>query len=953
MATLIARVVRRLGASVVAGCLAAAVVAPAPAQDPASPTPLAQPALTPQPVQIPDREIQVAADAFTRDATTPAWVQPHAIPQSKVNGNATLELLDTQWMVGSPTRGYQRRAVRINDATALTNVGRVSIPFIPAYQKVVLHTLQVRRDGAVLDRLASVQVRFLQRETALEQNLYSGIVTASILVDDLRVGDVLEVAFSLIGTNPVFGSRYSAAEGWDTPIPIGYRRVVLNAPVDRDIAWRFHGDLTKDFPTPSERREAGLRSLTFEGRDLAATTVEPNAPAGFSQLRWLQFSEYASWNDVASWAATLFDVHEAPNAERAALVATWSKLPTAEARAVAALEFVQSQIRYFSVSLGTSSHRPAAPNTVLARRYGDCKDKSLLLVTLLDDLGIKSVPVLARLGNRTGFDDWLPTPLAFDHAIVAADVDGVTWYLDSTRLGQHGHLATMGQAHDGSQVLAATATTTALHQIDVPNRDALTLDSISEKFVFKSLDGDAEFDYMQTVHGVGAEIVRSAVGASSKERLEAVAIADVQRRYAASALIDGVKIDDDRENNAVTIRYRATLTKPAQRVGNAWRINYRPDNILRTFALPSEATRRAPIAARYPITVRYRAEIDLPEAVSGTATPSTFSTADRYLVANSETTFRGNRATAEASMRALVDRVDAKDLRMYREDLLRFQRAFPGTLVVADADIKGAGVLGIGLAGLGATVKRRQDELVQQLTKTIDAGQLAKPDLAIAYCQRGLARVALEQRDAALADADAVMSADPDKADSLACRGVIRMSLGNNDDAANDLTQAIVLGSTAATVYDWRGRARFGQGRYVDAAQDFAKSGTLDRSGRLSNYSDLWQAIALLRAKRPLPDDLVKRAAADPRGAWPRPVLAMLAGVITPAELQAITVAKAGDEAAIDATEGNFYLGEKLLADGDRDGARTAFNAARAPGVVTFAEYQAAGIELRALDAAR
>ena len=69
-------------------------------------------------------------------------------------------------------------------------------------------------------------------------------------------------------------------------------------------------------------------------------------------------------------------------------------LPSNEERVVAALEFVQSEIRYFSVSLGENSHRPASPDIVLKRRYGDCKDKSLLLMTLLDELKIPSKVVL-------------------------------------------------------------------------------------------------------------------------------------------------------------------------------------------------------------------------------------------------------------------------------------------------------------------------------------------------------------------------------------------------------------------------------------------------------------------------------------------------------------------------------------------------------------------------------
>ena len=35
-----------------------------------------------------------------------------------------------------------------------------------------------------------------------------------------------------------------------------------------------------------------------------------------------------------------------------------------------------------NMELGVSSHRPGDPNQVLRRRFGDCKDKVLLLVTM-------------------------------------------------------------------------------------------------------------------------------------------------------------------------------------------------------------------------------------------------------------------------------------------------------------------------------------------------------------------------------------------------------------------------------------------------------------------------------------------------------------------------------------------------------------------------------------------
>ncbi|GAB4122006.1 MAG: hypothetical protein Fur0014_21510 [Rubrivivax sp.] len=54
-------------------------------------------------------------------------------------------------------------------------------------------------------------------------------------------------------------------------------------------------------------------------------------------------------------------------------------LPTPEARASPALQWVQGEIRYWSVALGEGSHRPALPAEVVQHRWGDCKDKTLPL----------------------------------------------------------------------------------------------------------------------------------------------------------------------------------------------------------------------------------------------------------------------------------------------------------------------------------------------------------------------------------------------------------------------------------------------------------------------------------------------------------------------------------------------------------------------------------------------
>jgi lipoprotein NlpI len=940
----------------VRACIALACLCPlvATAQGLPQPSPAA-PAANPTaatPIRA-DREVEIAADAFAKDPATPKWVEPHAIVDSKAAGPVVVELGDTQVMIGERTVTYAHRAIKINDQVALTPLGRLPLLFIPDYQRLVLHTFQLIRDGVVLDRLADAKVRFLQQETGLSNYMYSGIVTASILIDDLRVGDTLEVAYSLIGTNPVFGNRFGAAENWDQPLPTAYRRVIVNAPVDRPVRWRFHGDLSTKFPAPTEHIHNGIRTLTFDEHDVVAIPQEPGVPQGFNTYRWLQLSEYDSWQSVATWAAGLFEVHEeAPSPERRALVATLMAMPTVEERIVGALEFVQSQVRYFSVSLGTSSHQPTAPNIVMTRRYGDCKDKSLLLFTLLKDMGIPSTPVLARLGNRSGFDDWLPTPLAFDHVIVAVDVDGAHYFLDSTRLGQHGKLARMGQAHDGAQVLPAATVGGMLTRIVVPNRDELVRDDRTESLVVEKLDGDGVLTATETLTGVGAENLRVGFGAVTKERYDTGVTSDMEKRYAGAKLLEPVRIDDDREDNRFKITARFTLPKPVTHANGQYRVVFRADNLARIFTVPQEAKRRAPIVLRFPVTATYRFDATFPDEVAVTLDPRAESVDSRYFKSTASRSFLGNHSESAIEIRTLSDRVAAADLQLLKDDLQKFARTYPSGVLVADSEIKKPVFLGLGKKDFATSLKDRQEDLVKRVSTTITGGKLTGADLARAYCTRAYAYAALGKGDDALKDGDHAIEAEADNAASLLCRATLRTQFKQFDGAIEDASQAIVFGSDTGRPWQIRGQARFYQGRYAEAAADFAKAATMDHDDRVNVMHDLWRALSYRRMKKPLPDDLQKRAAEAPRGDWPRPVLAMFADRLTPDEVTTLAASKSGDEASMIGTEADFYIGEFYLTNDDATKARESFTAARARGVIIYIEYGAAAIELDRLGAA-
>jgi hypothetical protein len=87
--------------------------------------------------------------------------------------------------------------------------------------------------------------------------------------------------------------------------------------------------------------------------------------------------------------------------------------------------FARQDVRYVAVEVGIGGYRPAAPEDTLTRRWGDCKDKSVLLVDLLAAAGIEAYPALIRLAPKGRVDADFPSPDEFNHVVVAVPVTGL------------------------------------------------------------------------------------------------------------------------------------------------------------------------------------------------------------------------------------------------------------------------------------------------------------------------------------------------------------------------------------------------------------------------------------------------------------------------------------------------------------------------------------------------
>ena len=115
-------------------------------------------------------------------------------------------------------------------------------------------------------------------------------------------------------------------------------------------------------------------------------------------------------------------------------------------------------------------------------------------------------------------------------------------------------------------------------------------------------------------------------------------------------------------------------------------------------------------------------------------------------------------------------------------------------------------------------------ENVNEKISYYDRAIQLKPDLAVAYFNRGNAKRRLGQREDAIADFDKAIHHKPDFAEAYSHRGNVKRRLGRHEDAITDYDKAIQLNPDFAEAYANRGISKSSLERHEDAITDYDKA---------------------------------------------------------------------------------------------------------------------------------
>ncbi len=556
-------------------------------------------------------QLQVSA---LKTGTPPAWVEwtePEAMsvvgPGHEPEGQV-LALFDTQVNVDR----VETFVHMVKDITAEAGVrsgANLEFTWDPSYQELIVHQVTIHRGRELWERLDPAKFRVIQQEADLDRQIYNGCLSAVLFLEDIRVGDRIEFAYTLRGRNPSLGGRYADAFIAGLAVPIGHRRIRILCPEGRTLY--FRGYATADEPKAGIR--GNVKDYLWDLGRLPAVVAEDQVPSWFPAFPWIQASEFRSWSELASWAAGLYITTNLDAPELKAEIAQLRRpRASAEETLQNALEFTQNGIRYLGIEFGPNSYHPTDPVTVLKRRFGDCKDKAFLLCTLLRGLGFTADPVLVSTTLRHTLPGYLPAPFDFDHVIVRATVEGRVYWLDPTRPYQRGPLTQRYRPAYGFGLLVR-AGEIGLTPIPVLNR-ATPESYTTELFRVGGQKEAAQLTVTSTFKGFDAEWMRAVLSAEGHERLAKGFLNDYARFYPGVRPAAPMAIEDATNSDTLILRHAYSIT-------NFWTLSadqqrctcqFFPTAIQSWVTKPAAALRSMPMELSFPRRRVVVTQIELP-----------------------------------------------------------------------------------------------------------------------------------------------------------------------------------------------------------------------------------------------------------------------------------------------------------------------------------------------------
>jgi hypothetical protein len=349
------------------------------------------------------------------------WAQDYGSQSAhfRINRVLHIEEVDANF-TAVRTLSLEREALSGQGAVV---VGKHTLSFNPDLESLeILEAFTQKADG----RKIAVDPQAIQRQTGLLAPgtgiSWPGVQLVQVVFPNVSSGDKTLVRWRHTVRQAALPQWLSMLDLLPNMIDVQDFRVELSAPLGMPIQVAAE---RLDLQTSTEQ---GKQRWTIQGQGRGFSD-EPGMANGLKQLPYWMYSTLPTRVALSDVFASKVREKIEPSLDIQALakhITQGMERPWDKAQAIH--RWVTQNIRYVAVFVGVGGYVPNDLASILARRYGDCKDMTLLTMALLEAVGIESAPALINAVNA----DWVPPVAAplYNHVLVY--IPGLDLFTDPT-----------------------------------------------------------------------------------------------------------------------------------------------------------------------------------------------------------------------------------------------------------------------------------------------------------------------------------------------------------------------------------------------------------------------------------------------------------------------------------------------------------------------------------------
>ncbi len=354
-----------------------------------------------------------------------------AYPQA----GALILLADENFLVNPDNTGVSQfhYLIKVLNERGKEEFAEAQIEYDSTFEKVELvYARTIKPDGSVVN-VGSRHIRDVSKY--MNFPLYSNARVFIISFPEVASGACLEYKLSVRRSELINKKDFILGYPLQATEPILSADFTVSLPKDRRLNIKDINKQYSDFGArldPVISRGDDRLTYSWHFKDIPQIIPEAAMPPNVRINPTILMSTFESWEEVYKWWWGLAKDKIAADAGIKEKVSSLIKSGASdEEKARAIYDFCAQNIRYVAVEYGQAGHEPHKASDIFTNKYGDCKDQAVLLVTMLQEAGLKAHLVLIGTKKYYNLDTELPGVL-FNHAIACVELRDKTVFLDPT-----------------------------------------------------------------------------------------------------------------------------------------------------------------------------------------------------------------------------------------------------------------------------------------------------------------------------------------------------------------------------------------------------------------------------------------------------------------------------------------------------------------------------------------